>query len=164
MSKDKIKSWVETAFLTGELKAQQARLVFTNGCFDLLHAGHTQYLEQAKALGDILIVGLNSDASVRQLKGEGRPLVTENDRALMLAALQSVDFVVIFSQPTPYELIELVRPDILVKGGDWKPDAIVGADIVLAGGGEVLSLPFKAGLSTTSLVRRIAALAAERHK
>lgn len=161
MSKDKIKSWEEAAFLAGELKAQQARIVFTNGCFDLLHVGHTQYLEQAKALGDILIVGLNSDASVSRLKGEGRPVIAEADRALLLAALESVDMVVIFSQPTPLDLIELLRPDVLVKGGDWKPEAIVGADIVLAGGGEVQSLPFKEGFSTSMLIRRIGELPRE---
>jgi D-beta-D-heptose 7-phosphate kinase/D-beta-D-heptose 1-phosphate adenosyltransferase len=155
--KDKIKSWEEAAFLTEELRAQRARIVFTNGCFDLLHSGHTQYLEQAKALGDILIVGLNSDASVSLLKGESRPFVAQTDRALVLAALECVDMVVIFSQPTPLQLIELLRPDVLVKGGDWKPEAIVGADIVLAGGGKVLSLPFKEGYSTSSLIRRIAA-------
>lgn len=161
MSKDKIKSWEETAFLASEFKAARARIVFTNGCFDLLHSGHTQYLEQAKALGDILIVGLNSDLSVRGLKGEGRPILAEADRALLLAALECVDLVVIFSQPTPYELIDLIRPDVLVKGGDWKTEDIVGADLVLAGGGEVLSLPFKAGYSTTRLLQRIADLEKE---
>lgn len=161
MSKDKIKSWEEISILCGELKAQSARIVFTNGCFDLLHAGHTQYLEQAQALGDILVVGLNSDASVQRLKGEGRPVVSQDDRALVLAALESVDFVVTFDQATPYGLIDLIKPDVLVKGGDWKPEEIVGADIVLAGGGQVLSLPFKAGLSSTTLIQRIKALDSE---
>lgn len=161
MNKDKIKSWEEIIFLNAELKAQQARIVFTNGCFDLLHAGHTQYLEQARALGDVLIVGLNSDSSVRGLKGGQRPIVSQEDRALVLAALESVDFVVLFYQSTPLELIDAVRPDVLVKGGDWKPEEIVGSDIVLADGGKVLSLPFRKGLSTTDIINKIASLAAK---
>ncbi len=158
MSKDKIISWEEAAFLANEYREARARVVFTNGCFDLLHAGHTQYLEQAKALGDILIVGLNSDASVAGLKGEGRPLVAQEHRALVLAALASVDHVVIFGQATPYALIDLIKPDILVKGGDWKAEAIVGSDLVLAAGGKVLSLPFMDGLSSSTLILRAAAL------
>jgi rfaE bifunctional protein nucleotidyltransferase chain/domain len=154
-TKDKIVSWEALGFLCAELHAQKARIVFTNGCFDILHAGHLQYLEQARALGDVLVVGLNSDASVSRLKGPERPIVSEQDRAYLLAGLQCVDYVTLFGQDTPYELIAAIQPDVLVKGGDWTPDAIVGADIVLVRGGEVLSLPFKEGLSTSELVRRI---------
>ncbi|MBK9599442.1 MAG: D-glycero-beta-D-manno-heptose 1-phosphate adenylyltransferase [Flavobacteriales bacterium] len=132
------------------------RIVFTNGVFDILHRGHITYLEQAAAQGHRLIVGLNSDASVKRLgKGEDRPLNTEDDRAHVLAALRCVDAVVIFDQDTPMELIQAVHPDVLVKGGDWTVDKIVGGEYVKKYGGEVLSLPLVEGLSTTSLVERI---------
>lgn len=132
------------------------RIVFTNGVFDLLHPGHVRYLRAARRLGDLLVVGLNSDRSVRRLaKGPERPLVKERDRAEVLAALEMVDYVVIFGQDTPYELIKALRPDVLVKGGDWTVDRIVGADLVLARGGAVKSLRFAAGYSTTKLVERI---------
>ena len=131
-------------------------LAFTNGVFDILHRGHITYLEQAAAQGHRLIVGLNSDASVKRLgKGEDRPLNTEDDRAHVLAALRCVDAVVIFDQDTPMELIQAVHPDVLVKGGDWTVDKIVGGEYVTKYGGEVLSLPLVEGLSTTSLVERI---------
>jgi len=129
--------------------------VFTNGCFDILHAGHVQYLEQAKKLGDILVVGLNSDASVRRLKGENRPINKQEDRALVLAALEFVDYIIIFEEDTPYELIKIVNPDVLVKGGDWKETDIIGADIVQAKGGTVLSLPLRPGLSTSKIIEEI---------
>jgi rfaE bifunctional protein nucleotidyltransferase chain/domain len=129
-------------------------IVFTNGCFDIIHAGHVQYLEQAKALGDILVVGLNSDASVKRLKGKTRPVNSEKDRAIVLAGLESVSSVVIFEEDTPYELIKLIQPDILVKGGDWKEDSIIGAAIVKAKGGKVISLPFWEGLSTTNIINK----------
>ena len=132
------------------------RIVFTNGVFDILHRGHITYLEQAAAMGHRLVVGLNSDASVKRLgKGEDRPLNTEDDRAHVLAALRCVDAVVIFDQDTPLELIQAVHPDVLVKGGDWTVDKIVGGEYVKKYGGEVLSLPLVEGLSTTSLVERI---------
>ena len=132
------------------------RIVFTNGVFDLLHPGHVRYLHAAKRLGDVLVVGLNSDRSVRRLaKGPERPLVRERDRAEVLAALEMVDYVAIFTQGTPYELIKATRPDVLVKGGDWTVDRIVGADLVLARGGVVKSLRFAPGYSTTSLVKKI---------
>ena len=134
---------------------QTQKVVFTNGCFDILHAGHVQYLEQAKQLGDILIVGLNSDASVKRLKGSSRPINNEQDRAMVLAALEAVDYVIIFSEDTPYELISQLQPDVLVKGGDWTEDKIVGADIVKAKGGAVYSLPFKEGLSSTKIIEAI---------
>ncbi len=130
------------------------KIVFTNGCFDILHRGHVSYLNEAKSLGDILIVGLNSDASVKRLKGETRPINAELDRKYVLENLRSVDFVQIFEEDTPYELIKSVQPDILVKGGDWTPDQIVGSDIVLNKGGKVLSLLFIDGYSTTKTIEK----------
>ncbi|MBI1813826.1 MAG: D-glycero-beta-D-manno-heptose 1-phosphate adenylyltransferase [Deltaproteobacteria bacterium] len=133
------------------------RVVFTNGCFDLIHPGHVRYLRAAKRLGDVLVVGLNSDASVRRLdKAPGRPLVAQAARAEVLAALEMVDAVTVFAQDTPLALIKMVQPDVLVKGGDWTPDQIVGADVVRARGGMVRSLSFARGYSTTALVKRIA--------
>jgi rfaE bifunctional protein nucleotidyltransferase chain/domain len=131
-------------------------VVFTNGCFDLLHRGHTRYLEQACALGDLLVVAVNSDASVRQLKGAGRPVVPDRERAEVLAALASVDLVLIFDDLDPDRIIRSVRPDVLVKGGDWPPDQIVGADFVRSVGGRVRSLPYVKGASTSELIRRLA--------
>jgi D-beta-D-heptose 7-phosphate kinase/D-beta-D-heptose 1-phosphate adenosyltransferase len=129
--------------------------VFTNGVFDLIHPGHVRYLRAAKRLGEVLVVGLNSDRSARRLgKGPGRPLVSERDRAEVLAALEMVDYVTIFAADTPLELIRALQPDVLVKGGDWAIDRIVGSDLVLARGGVVKSLPFAAGYSTTTLVTR----------
>lgn len=137
------------------LRGGGGRIVFTNGCFDLLHPGHVTYLEAARQLGDALVVGLNSDASVRRLKGPTRPILTEEERATVVAGLRSVDYVVVFNEETPLHLIEAVVPDVLVKGGDWPVEAIVGADVVLAAGGRVLSLPFVEGKSTTGIVERI---------
>lgn len=131
------------------------RVVFTNGCFDILHVGHARYLRDARMLGDVLVVGLNSDASVKRLKGETRPIQVESDRAELLASLAVVDFVVVFEDDTPLTLIEQVAPDILVKGGDWAPEKIVGSSFVLARGGEVKSLPFHPGRSTTEILKRI---------
>ena len=133
------------------------KTVFTNGCFDVLHPGHIDLLERARNLGDRLVVGLNSDASVRALKGPGRPLVPQEERALMLRSLRSVDEVIVFDEPTPERLIEELAPDVLVKGGDWPVDRIVGAEAVLRRGGRVISLPFRLPYSTTGLVERIAA-------
>ena len=129
-------------------------VVFTNGCFELLHRGHVEYLAQAKALGDVLVVGLNSDASVQRLRGAGRPLVTEADRAAVLVALRSVDAVTLFDEDTPLELISTLLPDVLVKGGDYDLDGIVGREVVEEAGGEVRALPFVAGHSTTSILDR----------
>jgi rfaE bifunctional protein nucleotidyltransferase chain/domain len=137
------------------LRRQGKRIVFTNGCFDLIHPGHVRYLRAAKRLGDVLVVALNSDSSVRRLKGASRPLVGQRDRCEVMAALEMVDFVTVFNEDTPYALIKLLQPDVLVKGGDWKPDDIVGADIVRARGGVVRSLRFASGYSTTQLVERI---------
>ena len=130
-------------------------LVFTNGCFDLLHVGHIQYLQQAKNLGDLLVIGLNDDASVRKLKGEGRPLIEEKQRAQLMSALECVDFIVFFSEDTPKKLLETLRPDILVKGGDYTPDEVVGRDLVESYGGRLEVLPFVDGVSTTSIVNTI---------
>jgi rfaE bifunctional protein nucleotidyltransferase chain/domain len=137
------------------LRRSGKRIVFTNGCFDLVHPGHIRYLRAARRLGDVLVVALNSDDSVRRLKGPGRPLVTERDRCEVVAALEMVDYVTTFSGDTPYALIEDLQPDVLVKGGDWQPDEIVGADVVRARGGIVRSLPYARSYSTTALVRRI---------
>ncbi|MFZ5586274.1 MAG: D-glycero-beta-D-manno-heptose 1-phosphate adenylyltransferase [Thermodesulfobacteriota bacterium] len=153
----KIASPAQAARAARQVQAEGGRVVFTNGCFDLIHAGHVRYLGQARALGDLLILGLNSDASVRGLnKGEERPIVPQDQRAEVAAGLMAVDLVVIFNQPTPLELIRIIAPDVLVKGGDWPVEAIVGADLVLARGGRVLSIPLVEGLSTTNLVRRLA--------
>ncbi len=136
-------------------KSSGAKLVFTNGCFDLLHIGHIRYLNQARKLGDCLFLGLNSDDSVRQLKGPGRPILPLEERREVLLALEAVDFVVGFNDATPLELIKLVEPDVLVKGGDWAVDKIVGADLVTARGGKVLSLPYVEGRSTSEIVKKI---------
>jgi D-beta-D-heptose 7-phosphate kinase/D-beta-D-heptose 1-phosphate adenosyltransferase len=147
---------IEEAILRfGREKRNGRRVVFTNGCFDLLHPGHIGSLEQARALGDTLIVGLNSDASVRQLKGAGRPVLPERERAEILAALESVDAVVIFDQSTPREVIARLLPDMLVKGGDWPGDRIVGREEVEAAGGRVVSIPVVPGYSTTEILRKI---------
>lgn len=132
------------------LRSAGRRIVFTNGCFDILHKGHVRYLERAKKLGDVLIVGVNSDSSVAKIK-PGRPVNSEKDRAEVLAALYMVDYVTIFSERTPYRLIKILRPDVLVKGGDWKRDEIVGHDIV----NETLSLPYVRGASTTDIIEKI---------
>lgn len=144
--------WSEVESKLAPLKNKT--VVFTNGCFDLLHVGHVRYLQEAKKLGDILVVGVNSDASVRVLKGPTRPVQNENDRAEILAALGAVDFTVIFTEDTPLNLIQKVKPGILVKGGDWKPDQIVGSDFVMSHGGKVMSLQFVEGKSTTKLIEK----------
>lgn len=132
------------------------RIVFTNGCFDILHPGHIDYLSKAADLGDVLIIGLNSDSSIKQLnKGINRPLQSWNDRALILSSIQFIEAVTVFEEATPYELIRAVEPDVLVKGGDWKEADIVGADIVKAKGGSVISIPFVEGYSTTNIEKRI---------
>ncbi|HRO66265.1 MAG TPA: D-glycero-beta-D-manno-heptose 1-phosphate adenylyltransferase [Pseudobdellovibrionaceae bacterium] len=131
------------------------KVVFTNGCFDLLHVGHIRYLQEARKLGDLLVVGVNSDASVKILKGASRPIQNENDRAEILAALGCVDYTVIFTEETPANLIKEVKPDFLVKGGDWKIDQIVGADFVQSYGGKVLSLNFVEGKSTTKIIEKV---------
>ena len=134
---------------------QNKKVVFTNGCFDILHRGHVTYLNEAKSLGDVLVIGLNSDASVARLKGPTRPVNHEEDRKFVLENLKAVDGVFIFEEDTPYNLINNLKPDILVKGGDWKAEDIVGSDIVLAKGGEVKSLNFVNGFSTTKTIEKI---------
>lgn len=131
------------------------KIVFTNGCFDILHRGHVTYLSEARKLGDLLIVGVNSDASVKRLKGPERPINSEKDRAYVLSQLKAVDFAEIFTEDTPLNLILKVRPSVLVKGGDWKIDQIVGGKEVVANGGEVFSLQFVDGYSTTSIIQKI---------
>ncbi len=146
-SHKKVLSWQE---LEKELSMLDKKVVFTNGCFDILHAGHVKYLEEAKSFGDILVLGLNADASVRRLKGESRPINNQEDRALVLAALESVDFVVVFDEDTPYELIRVVKPDILVKGGDYEGKEVVGSDIAK----ETRLVQFVEGKSTTKIIQR----------
>jgi len=140
--------------LCARLRREGKRIVFTNGCFDILHAGHAQYLRRAAALGDVLLVGLNGDASVRRLKGKGRPVQRAADRAYLLASLSCVSYVTIFSEDTPARLIREVVPHVLVKGGDWKGKEIVGSDIVRAHGGVVRTIRFLAGRSTTAILAR----------
>ncbi len=130
-------------------------IVFTNGCFDILHQGHIEYLSAAKELGDRLVVGLNSDSSVQEIKGENRPIQSEEDRKKILLALSCIDLVVIFNESTPASLIEEVKPDVLVKGGDYTEDEIIGAESIKANGGKVVILPFVEGASTTSIISRI---------
>jgi len=138
-----------------ERRAVGARVVFTNGCFDLLHPGHVRYLEAARALGDVLVVGVNDDASVRRLKGPGRPILRAAERVELLAALAAVDHVVVFADDTPLALIETLAPDVLVKGADWAADDIVGRDDVVGRGGRVERIDLVPGMSTTELIRRI---------
>ena len=136
-------------------KVRSKKVVFTNGCFDILHTGHVTYLQKAREMGDVLVVGLNSDASVRRLKGPGRPVNSETDRALVLSALGCVDRVVVFKEDTPEKLIHKIRPDVLVKGGDWKKRNIVGAPFVESYGGRVHVIPFVKGFSTSGLLGKI---------
>ena len=138
-------------------RALKHKVVFTNGCFDILHVGHLRYLSEARSLGDVLVVGLNSDYSVRRLKGDRRPIVPQEERREMLLGLRSVDIVLIFDEDTPAQIIAQVRPDVLVKGGDWAPENIVGADLVQSYGGEVHSLSFVEGKSTTNIIGAIKA-------
>ena len=139
------------------LRREGKQIVFTNGCFDLLHPGHIHTLTQAKALGDVLIVAINSDASVKRLKGERRPILNQDERAVMLSALAVVDYVTIFAEDTPLEVIRLLLPEVLVKGGDWGAEAVVGKDVVEANGGKVILIPYQTGFSTTDLIERVLA-------
>ncbi len=146
----------ELARALNEERRKGKRVVFTNGCFDLMHPGHVRSLRDARGLGDVLVVGVNSDASVRRLgKGDDRPILREDERAEILAALASVDYVSIVDEDTPLELIRAAQPDVLAKGADWQAGAIVGSDVVAARGGRVERLPYHSGLSTTELLRRI---------
>jgi len=176
---DKVKTLNQIKNVAARLKISGKKIVFTNGCFDILHRGHVEYLSKAKKLGDVLVVGLNSDSSVRKIKGLNswghpagtswkkecsprrvspgiqRPINKEKDRVIVLAALEAVDYVVVFKELTPYNLIKNIKPDVLVKGGDWKIKNIVGADILKAAGGKVKSIPFVGGYSTTGLLCKI---------
>src|SRR4030043_1600883 len=146
----KILNWDELKQTIDKLKADNKKVVFPNGCFDIIHVGHIRYLKEAKALGDVLIVGLNSDKSVSKIK-PARPINSQNYRAEVLSSLEMVDYVALFDEETPYELIKLLQPDILVKGGDWRKEDIVGSDIVK----ETLSLPYIKGISTSEIIERI---------
>jgi D-glycero-beta-D-manno-heptose 1-phosphate adenylyltransferase len=156
VSREKIKSLPELVDARRALGASSHVVVFTNGCFDLLHPGHVRYLEQARALGDALVVALNSDRAVRELKGPTRPILTEDERAEVIAALGCVDLVTVFDDVSPRETIVAVAPDVLVKGGDWGIGEIIGREEVEASGGRVLSLPFVDGCSTSDVIDRIA--------
>lgn len=152
---EKILSLEELKGVREQARREGKRVVFTNGCFDLLHRGHVEYLHQAKQLGDLLIVGLNSDSSVRQIKGNRRPIVPQGDRALVLAALEAVDYVCIFDEPTPARLITELVPDMLVKGGDYRIDQIVGREVVSRAGGQVITIDEVKGYSTRNLIQLI---------
>ncbi len=145
----------EITALVESLKAQEKKIVFTNGCFDLLHAGHVRYLTEARAQGDCLIVGLNTDRSVNRIKDPHRPLIPEDQRAEVLAAMTCVSWVVLFEESDPLRLIEAIKPDVLVKGADWSEDEIVGADLVRSYGGRVFRVEMVGGISTTEIIRRI---------
>jgi rfaE bifunctional protein nucleotidyltransferase chain/domain len=153
--RNKIKTSQELRPLLEILRASGKKIVFTNGCFDLIHTGHTRYLTKARSFGDILIVAVNSDASVRSIKGEKRPINAEADRLETLAALESVDYVVLFNEPDPARIIAELRPDVLVKVGDWPVEKIIGRDSVEAGGGTVVSVGYIEGASTTGIIEKI---------
>jgi len=153
--RDKIKTKKRLQILLRDMHARGGRSVFTNGCFDLLHIGHVRYLEKARTFGDALIVGLNSDKSVRFIKDPRRPITPQRERAEILAALGCVDYVVLFDEPDPKSLITALLPDVLVKGGDWPKDQIIGNDIVQARGGKVITLPVVPHISTTNIINSI---------
>lgn len=158
MLKDKIKSINELKRILPRYRKLGKKIVFTNGCFDILHFGHAKYLEEAKRKADILVVGVNSNSSIRKIKGEERPVINEKYRMGLVASLESVDYVVLFKEETPFKIIRALKPDILVKGADWNKEDIVGADFVLKNGGKVYTLKLVKGLSTTNLIKKIAKL------
>ena len=151
----KVVTLKELVNIRKQLKAAGKNVVFTNGCFDILHRGHIEYLANAKALGDVLIVGVNTDVSVRRIKEEGRPIVEQDDRAHIVAALASVDYVCLFDEDTPYEIIQTLIPDILVKGADWPLEKVVGKDVVEAAGGSVKTIEFFPNRSTSRIIQKI---------
>ena len=153
--KDKLKTPKELKNIISRLKRQGKRVAFTNGCFDILHYGHANYLQKAKGLTDVLVVAVNSDRSVKRIKGKGRPIINLKDRMRNVSALESVDFVTYFSQDTPLDLIKLLKPDILVKGGDWSKNKIVGRDIVKSYGGRLITLPYVSGQSSSKIIKTI---------
>ncbi|MFA6349773.1 MAG: D-glycero-beta-D-manno-heptose 1-phosphate adenylyltransferase [Candidatus Omnitrophota bacterium] len=152
---NKIISPARLKIILKQLQSAGKKIVFTNGCFDLIHAGHVRYLSAAKNMGDVLILGLNSDSSVRKIKGPKRPLVTQKDRLAVMASLECIDFVVIFNETTPLKIIQILKPDILVKGADWKSSDIVGADFVKKHGGKVATIKLTRGRSTSNLIKKI---------
>jgi len=151
----KLKSLEEIQSITAQAKASGKKIVFTNGCFDILHRGHLHVLREAKALGDLLIVAVNTDSSVRRIKGPSRPVVSEVGRAELIAALEMVDYVTLFDDPDPCRLIDALHPDVLAKGGDWGRDGVVGAEIVERNGGRVAIIPYLKGYSTTEIIERV---------
>ncbi len=155
MDRKKIKKIEELKEIIARVKARGKKVVFTNGCFDILHLGHIRYLKKASSLGDILVVGLNTDRSVRQIKGEKRPIIPQKERAEVLAALEFVDYVVLFDEPDPFSLIEKVKPTILVKGADWPKDKIIGREVVEKVGGRVVRIPLVPGVSSSGVIERI---------
>jgi len=152
---DKLKSVAEIISIAAEARKKALKVVFTNGCFDLLHRGHVHILRQAKAAGDLLIVALNSDRSVTMIKGARRPVMPETDRVELIAAMEMVDYVVVFDEADPYKLIDAIRPNVLAKGGDWKLEEVVGADIVERDGGQIAVIPYLKGFSTSEIIERI---------
>ncbi|MCX7817341.1 MAG: D-glycero-beta-D-manno-heptose 1-phosphate adenylyltransferase [Syntrophales bacterium] len=155
MKMNKIFAWDELKRRLDIIRQEGKKVVFTNGCFDLLHVGHIRYLKEAKKQGDVLVVALNSDVSVRCLKGDKRPIIPLSERMEIVAALEMVDFVTFFNEPTPEELIRFIEPDVLVKGGDWSEDTIVGGDFVRSRGGRVVALTYVEGRSTSDLISQI---------
>jgi D-beta-D-heptose 7-phosphate kinase/D-beta-D-heptose 1-phosphate adenosyltransferase len=151
----KIKTVQELRPLLDILRATGKTIVFTNGCFDIIHTGHTRYLAIARSFGDLLVVAVNSDSSVRTIKGEKRPINVQAERAETLAALESVDFVTVFDEPDPHKVISALQPDVLVKGGDWPIEKIIGRDVVEARGGRVVNVPYVKGASTTGIIEKI---------
>src|SRR5512144_3331043 len=151
----KIKTVVDLLPLLAIIRSAGKKIVFTNGCFDILHTGHTRYLGMARSFGDVLVVAVNSDLSVRKIKGEKRPVNAEAERMEVLATLECVDFVTIFSEPDPHRIISELQPDVLVKGGDWPVEKIIGRDVVEARGGTVVNVPYIEGASTTGIIERI---------
>lgn len=156
LSITKIKTTRELLNIIPGLKASGKKIVFTNGCFDILHYGHVQYLEKAKSKGDILIVALNSDASVKNIKGDNRPIINEKERIQVVAGLESVNYALLFKEDTPLNIIKTIRPDIIVKGADWSKEKIVGADFVSGYGGRVITIKLSKGNSTTNIIKKIA--------
>lgn len=145
----------ELSEIVGKLQENGKKIVFTNGVFDILHKGHVDYLNRAKVLGDVLVVGINSDVSVKRIKGVNRPIIPQSDRAYLVSNLKSVDYVCIFDEDTPYETIRLLKPDLLVKGADWKIEDVVGRDIVEGRGGKVVTMQYLEGKSTTNIIKKI---------
>lgn len=153
--RSKLKSLSEVAEIAAQARQKGQSVVFTNGCFDLLHRGHVHILREARASGDLLIVGINSDTSVRSIKGPLRPILPQSDRIELIAAMEMVDYVVLFDEPDPYRVIAAIKPNVLAKGGDWSAEKIVGADIVEQNGGRVAVIPYLPGFSTTEIIERI---------